>query len=39
MELAESAWKECLRLEPENNQVKIRLEQLREEMYFASISN
>ena len=39
MELAESAWQECLRLEPENNQVRIRLEQLREEMYFASISN
>jgi len=38
MELAESAWQECLRLEPENNQVRIRLEQLREEMYFASIS-
>ena len=39
MELAEAAWQECLRLEPENNQVRIRLEQLREEMYFASISN
>ena len=39
MELAESAWMECLRLEPENNQVRIRLEQLREEMYFASTSN
>ena len=39
MELAESAWQECLRLEPENNQVRIRLEQLREEMYFASLSN
>ena len=39
MELAESAWQECLRLEPENNQVRIRLEQLREEMYFASILN
>jgi len=39
MELAEAAWQECLKLEPENNQVRIRLEQLREEMYFASISN
>ncbi|MED5482884.1 MAG: tetratricopeptide repeat protein, partial [SAR324 cluster bacterium] len=39
MELAESAWQECLRLEPENSQVRIRLEQLREEMYFASILN
>jgi len=38
MELAESAWQECLRLEPGNNQVRIRLEQLREEMYFASMS-
>ena len=38
LELAESAWKECLRLEPENNQVRIRLEKLREEMYFASLS-
>ena len=39
MELAESAWHECLRLEPENNHVRIRLEQLREEMYFATITN
>ncbi len=39
MELAESAWEESLRLEPENNQVRIRLEQLREEMYFAKITN
>lgn len=39
MELAESAWEESLRLEPENNQVRLRLEQLRAEMYFASVAH
>ena len=38
-ELAESAWLECLRLEPENSRVRIRLEKLREDMYFASVTN
>jgi Cytochrome c biogenesis factor len=39
MEMAEKAWQECLRLEPENNQLRIKLERLRDEMYFATISN
>jgi tetratricopeptide (TPR) repeat protein len=38
MELAEAAWEESLRLEPENNQVRLRLEQLREEMYYVSVA-
>ena len=33
LELAESAWEESLRLEPDNNQVRVRLEQLREELF------
>ena len=33
IELAESAWEESLRLEPDNNQVRVRLEQLREELF------
>ena len=33
IDLAESAWEESLRLEPENNQVRVRLEQLREELF------
>mgnify|MGYP001406036594 CR=1 FL=1 len=30
---AEYAWEESLRLEPDNNQMRIRLEQLRDELY------
>ena len=30
---AESAWEQSLRLEPYNNQMRIRLEQLRDELY------
>jgi tetratricopeptide (TPR) repeat protein len=33
IELAESAWEESLRLEPDNNQVRVRLEQLRTELF------
>ena len=33
LELAESAWEESLRLEPDNNQVRVRLAQLREELF------
>ena len=33
MELAESVWEESLRLEPDNNLVRVRLEQLREELF------
>jgi tetratricopeptide (TPR) repeat protein len=33
LELAESSWEESLRLEPDNNQVRVRLEQLREELF------
>ncbi len=33
IELAESAWEESLRLEPDNNQVRVRLEQLRAELF------
>ena len=38
MELAESAWEESLRIEPDNSQVRLRLEQLREEFSYASAS-
>ena len=33
LELAETAWEESLRLEPDNNQLRVRLEQLREELF------
>ncbi len=33
LELAESSWEESLRLEPDNNLVRVRLEQLREELF------
>ncbi|MBT5485787.1 MAG: tetratricopeptide repeat protein [Deltaproteobacteria bacterium] len=31
LQLAETAWEESLRLEPDNNQIRLRIEQLREE--------
>jgi cytochrome c-type biogenesis protein CcmH/NrfG len=31
LQLEETAWEESLRLEPDNNQIRLRIEQLREE--------
>jgi len=31
LQLAETAWEESLRLEPDNSQIRLRIEQLREE--------
>ena len=36
--LAETAWEESLRLEPDNSQVRLRLEQLREEFPYTQAS-
>ena len=39
MELAELAWEESLRLEPDNSQVRVILEQLRDEIASNSFQN
>ena len=38
-ELAEIAWEESLKIEPENTQVRIVLEQLRDELSFKQFQN
>jgi len=34
LQLAETAWEESLRLEPDNSQIRLRIEQLREESSY-----
>ena len=34
LQLAETAWEEALRLEPDNSQIRLRIEQLREESSY-----
>ena len=38
MELAESAWEESLRIDPDNSQIRLRLAQFREEFSYAPVS-
>ena len=38
MQLAETAWEEALRIEPDNNQVRLYLERLREESPYKQVS-
>ena len=39
IDLAEFAWEETLRLEPENSQVRVSLEQLREDRFLNQYHN
>ena len=39
IELAEISWEECLKLEPDNGQVRLILEQLRDELSFKQFQN